>query len=66
MRVETVGKALVGILRNYPDMRNRAIFVQDATVSQRMIVDVAEEVTGHDFGRRIVSTTEFEYGPMKR
>jgi hypothetical protein len=68
-RVETVGKALVGILRNYPDMRNRAIFVQDAMISQRMIVDIAEEVTGHDFGRKIVSTAELEseaYEEMKK
>ncbi|KAI1296351.1 hypothetical protein F5Y03DRAFT_295698 [Xylaria venustula] len=53
--LETVGKAVVGVLRKPDETKNRGIYVQDAAPTLKQIKAVAEKVTGTPWQSKVVS-----------
>jgi len=47
-RLSTVGKAVVGVLTQPEETKNRGVYVQDLAISQNRLVEVAKKVTGPD------------------
>ncbi|KAI8960363.1 NAD(P)-binding protein [Daldinia sp. FL1419] len=42
----TIGKAVVGVLRNPEQTKNRQVYIQEATISLRQIADILKKHTG--------------------
>ncbi len=55
-----VGKAVVGILSNPSETRNRSVRVHEAVVSQRQLLDIAKKVGGKSGEEEIVKTEDME------
>jgi hypothetical protein len=54
------GQAIVGVLQNPSDTRNKVIYVQTARVSQLQLLRIIEERTMSEWTRIEVSTVEME------
>ncbi|KAH8160475.1 hypothetical protein CIB48_g7773 [Xylaria polymorpha] len=53
--LESVGKAVVGVLKNPEETKNRAVYVQDVALTQKQIRTIAEKVTGTAWQAKEVS-----------
>ncbi|KAI2471088.1 NAD(P)-binding protein, partial [Annulohypoxylon bovei var. microspora] len=57
--LETVGKAVVGILNNLEQTKNRPVYVQDAAISQKQLAGYLKKALGADgWKETVTSTTE--------
>ncbi|KAI0973051.1 hypothetical protein F4678DRAFT_35991 [Xylaria arbuscula] len=53
--LETIGKAVVGVLRKPDETKNRGVYVQDAAPTLKQIKAIAEKVTGATWQTKVVS-----------
>jgi len=53
--LESIGKAVVGVLRHPAETANRAVYVQDAALTSKQIKAIAEKVTGQTWQAKEVS-----------
>ncbi|KAK5269718.1 hypothetical protein LTR99_007153 [Exophiala xenobiotica] len=49
-RVVTIGKAVVGVLRNLDATRNRHVFVHDVAITQNQLIGLAKKIDGDGDG----------------
>jgi putative NADH-flavin reductase len=57
-RLATVGQAVVGVLKHPHETANRAVYVQDAAVSLKKMVEIAKELTPGKTWTVVESSTE--------
>ena len=68
-RMSTIGKAIVGVLKNLEATSNRAVYVHDAVVTQQQLIDIVKKVDGKDWSTTSVNTDELtkeSYEELKR
>ncbi|KAI1207829.1 NAD(P)-binding protein [Annulohypoxylon truncatum] len=53
----TVGKAVVGVLKNLEPTKNRAVYVQDAAISQKQLAGYLKKVVGADGWKETVTSS---------
>jgi hypothetical protein len=59
--IETVGKAVVGILTHYEETKNRPVWIQDTLTSQNKLLGIAKKLTpGKKWQTVPVDTTEMK------
>lgn len=65
---ESVGKAVVGVLSNLDETKNRAVYVQGAVLTLRELLELAKEALGDEGWIEIdgVTTEEKENVSMER
>lgn len=57
--LESVGKAVVGVLRKLEETKNRAVYVQDVAVSARGLYEIGKRVTpGKEWTEEVVSVDD--------
>ncbi|KAI1771485.1 NAD(P)-binding protein [Hypoxylon cercidicola] len=56
--LESVGKAVVGVLKNPEQTKNRPVYVQDVVLTQRQLADLVKKVVGVDGWKETVTSTE--------
>jgi NmrA-like family len=61
-RLQTVGKAVVGVLEHLEETRNRAVYVKDLDVTQRQLLEMGKKATppGEEWDVREMQTAELE------
>ncbi len=59
---QSVGEAVAGVLRHADETKSRAVYVEDILISQNRLVEMAEEIGGRKFEKKVVSTKEVEEG----
>ncbi|PON26680.1 hypothetical protein TGAM01_v204690 [Trichoderma gamsii] len=45
-KLETIGKAVVGVIKHLPETANRPVYIQDAVVTQNMLISYAKNIDG--------------------
>lgn len=56
--VSSVGKAVVGVLSHYEETKNQPVRVQDAAITQRQLLKIAQKVTGTTEDQWQITVTE--------
>ncbi|KAI0880490.1 NAD(P)-binding protein [Annulohypoxylon maeteangense] len=57
--LETVGKAVVGVLKNLEATKNRPVYIQDATISQKQLAGYLKKAVGADgWKENVISIAE--------
>ena len=49
--MDTVGRAVVGVLENYHETENRAVYIHDIAITQNELVEMAFQATKDDGGK---------------
>ncbi len=57
-RLDTIGKAVVGVLAHLEETKNRAVYVQDAAVSQLELIDIVKGIDGKEWKTTTVETAK--------
>lgn len=68
-RLSTIGRAVVGVLKNLEATRNRAVYVHDAVVTQQQLIDIVKKLDGKDWSTTSADTdaiTKDSYEELKR
>lgn len=61
----TIGKAVVGVIKNQAETANRAVYVQDASTTQNKMIAYAKEKDGKDWTTSVVDTEESRQASIK-
>lgn len=61
----TIGKAVVGVIKNQAKTANRAVYIQDATTTQNKLIAYAKEKDGKDWETSAVDTEENRQSSLK-
>ncbi|KAI1385384.1 NAD(P)-binding protein [Hypoxylon trugodes] len=59
--LESIGKAVAGVLKNPEQTKNRGVYVQDAAVSQRQLAEAVKKVVGADGWKETITSTQEIY-----
>lgn len=57
-RVPTVAKAVVGVLRNLEATRNRAVYVHEAVVTQKQMIEIVKDIDGQEWSTTVKDTED--------
>ncbi|KAK5087005.1 hypothetical protein LTR05_004176 [Lithohypha guttulata] len=61
-RLSTIGKAVVGIIENQEATKNRAVFIHDAVVTQKRLIQLYESIDGKECETGVKSTSDIAKG----
>ncbi|KAK5074783.1 hypothetical protein LTS08_005648 [Lithohypha guttulata] len=61
-RLSTIGKAVVGIIENQEATKNRAVFIHDAVVTQKRLIQLYESIDGKECETEVKSTSDIAKG----
>ena len=68
-RLDTIGKGIVSVLAHLEETKNRVVYIQDALVSQKDLIDIVKSVDGKEWNTTDASTTELRdeaYAELKK
>jgi hypothetical protein len=63
--LHTIVKAIVASLQHLKETENRGVYIQDAAVSQTMLVDIAKKVDGKEWQLAYADTADLEKAAMQ-
>jgi hypothetical protein len=59
-RLSTIGRAIVAVCKSLEATRNKDIYVHDASVTQKQLIDIARQIDDHQWQTSIASTVDVE------
>lgn len=59
-RLSTIGKAVVGVIRNIDATRNEHVYFHDVSVTQNQLIGIAKRIDGKEWQTEVASTSEIE------
>ncbi|KAK5053692.1 hypothetical protein LTR84_001653 [Exophiala bonariae] len=59
-RLSTIGRAIVAVCKSLEATRNQDIYVHDASVTQKKLIDIARGIDDHQWQTNTVSTVDVE------
>lgn len=59
-RLSTIGKAVVGVVKNLDATKNKHIYFHDVAVTQNQLIDIAKGIDGAEWQTEVIPTSQVE------
>ncbi|SPO06191.1 related to 2`-hydroxyisoflavone reductase [Cephalotrichum gorgonifer] len=59
-RLSTIGKALVGVLANLDETKNKSVYVHDAAITKNELIAIFKKIDSQEWATTITDTAEIE------